>query len=149
LRRAVLFGAEKLSVAAKNPQNPALNGHLGCGDKYRVHLKVGRLQAHLSAFLVEPLESRFGSSDKRHDDFALAGSSGPFDENKIATDDVLIAHGIASDLEGEAVFVSDHIGERNSLRILGRLDGESGCDPSHQGQAVIGAVPGAFGDYVN
>ena len=47
--------------------------------------------------------------DQGDDDLSLAGSAGALDEDVVAADDVLVAHGIAADLEREDVAVADHV----------------------------------------
>jgi len=58
-----------------------------------------RLQPNDTAFGVKALQCGFGAMNQRHHNFPLAGSLGSLNKNIITADDVLVAHGIASDLE--------------------------------------------------
>ena len=140
--------AWRCSVFAEHAENAALDGDVGGGDDDGVHFGVGGLEANHGALEVEALEGGFGSADEGDDDFALAGGAGAFDEDVVAVDDVLVAHGFAADLEGEDFAVADDVAEGDGLRGFGGFDGQAGGDAAHEGQAVGGAGAAARGQDV-
>jgi len=92
------IGRNSNLVLAEDAEDAALDGDLGGGDDDGVHFGVGGLEADHGALEVEALEGGFGSADEGDDDFALAGGAGALDEDVVAVDDVLVAHGFSTDL---------------------------------------------------
>ncbi len=135
-------------VLAKYAEDAALDGDLGGGDDDGVHFCVGGLQADHAAFQIEAFEGGFGSSDEGDDDFSLAGGAGALDENVVAVDDVLVAHGFATNLEGEDFAIADDVAEGDALRVFDGFNGEAGGDAAHEGQAVGGAGAAARGQNI-
>ena len=119
------------------------------GEHSGVHLGVGGLQAHERAFEVEALEGGFGTADEGDDDVSLAGDIGALDEDVVAVDDVLVAHGFSAHLQGEDFAAADDVAERDAFGVLRGLDGQAGGDAAHQRQALILPRPGAGWEYVD
>ena len=93
------------------------------------------MQTDHGAFAVETLEGGVGSVDEGDDDLALAGGAGPLDQHVIPGDDVLVAHGVATDFEGEDLAVADDVAERDGFGGFDGLDGLAGGDAAEQRQA--------------
>ena len=87
--------------------------------------------------------------DQGYDDLSLAGGAGALDEDVVAADDVLVAHGVATHLEGEDVAVSDDIVQGNALRDFRGFNGQAGGDSPGQGQPVAGAGAGSGGQHID
>ena len=49
--------------------------------------------------------------NQRHHNFALAGGTGSLHQDIVSADDMLIAHGIAADLEGKDIAIAYDIVE--------------------------------------
>jgi hypothetical protein len=109
----------------------------------------GGLEADLGTFVVEALEGGFGAVDEGYDDLSLAGGAGALNKDVVAADDVLVAHGVAADFEGEDVAVADDVVQRNGLGRLGSFYRHAGGDAAGEDDAVAGAGAGAGRQHVN
>lgn len=94
------------------------------------------MQANHAAFAVKTLEGSVGTVDEGDDDLAFTGGSRALDQDVVAGDDVLVAHGVATDFEGEDLAVADDVGERDAFRGLNSLDWLAGGDSTHEGEAI-------------
>ncbi len=141
LRRSDQRG--RYSVFAEDAEDPSLDRDLGGGDHDRIHLGVGGLEADDGAFAVIALEGGFRTADEGDDDLARAGRAGALDEDEVAVEDVLVAHGLAADLEGEDVAIADDVGQGDGLGNLDGFDGIAGGDASGEGEAIDTAAFGA------
>lgn len=130
------FARTELLVFAEDAQDSALDGDLRRRNEDGLHFSVCGLQTHHVSLRVKTLQRGFGTMDEGHDDLALACGSGALNQNIIAIDDVLIAHGIAADFKGEDIFVSNYVAQGDGLEVFSCLDGEPGCDPAGQRQAI-------------
>ena len=117
-----------LCVFAEDAEDLALNADVGGGGVDGGHLRVGGLQADHAAFAVKALEGGIGAVDQGDDDLPFAGGAGALDQNIVARDDVLVAHGVSADLEGEDFAVADDVRERDALGGFNGLDGLAGSD---------------------
>lgn len=125
-----------LCVLSEYAENLALDADIrGRGVDGR-HLGIGGLEADHAAFPVEALEGCVGAVDESDDDLALACGAGALDENIVAGDDVLIAHGVASYLEGEDFAIANDVREGDALCALDCFDGLAGGDAAEQRQTV-------------
>ena len=138
-----------LPVFAQHAQDAALNGHVRCRNVDRVHFEIGRLQADYVALGVKAFERRFVSVHESHDDFALAGCSCPFDENVVAVDDVLVAHGVSTHLEGEDIAVADDVVQRDGFGRLDCFDRQTGGNSASEGKLETGAGAGPWRQQVD
>ena len=127
---------EGSGVFAEDTQDLALDTDVGCGGEDGGHLGVGGLEADHAALPIEALEGGIGTIDEGDNDFSLAGGSGSLDEDVVAGDDVLVAHGVAADFEGEDLAVADDVAQRDALGGLDGFDRLSGGDAAQQGQAI-------------
>ena len=78
-----------------------------------------------------------------------AGSASALDEYVVAADDMLVAHGIAAHFQGKDVAIAHDVVQRDALRLLGGLDGQTRGDAAGQRQAVAGAGARARGQHVD
>src|SRR6516162_10223689 len=115
-------------VFAKDAENLALDGDAGGRRVDGGHFGVGGLKANHAALTVEALKGGVGAVDEGDDDLALAGGAGAFDEDVVAGDDVLIAHGVSPDLESEDLAVADDVVEGDAFGSFDGLDGFAGGD---------------------
>jgi hypothetical protein len=92
---------------------------------------------------IETLQRGVRAVDEGDNDLSLAGSPGAFDQHVIAVDDVLVAHGIAADFEGEHVAVADNVVKGNCFWILHGFNGHAGCDSACEQESVTGAIAGS------
>lgn len=138
LQKAVLrrFCGDFSGIFAENAEDFTLDVDIGCRGIDRSHLRVGGLEANHTAFAVEALEGRIGAVDERDDDLAFSRGSGSLDQDVVARDDVLIAHGVATDLEGEDLTVADDVAERDALCAFNGFYGFAGGDAAQEGQSV-------------
>jgi len=130
-------------VFAEHSKDSALNGDLGGGNEDGVHLDIRRLKPDDGAFAVIALQGGLRTAHQGDNDFAGAGRRGAFDEDEVAVKDVLVAHGLAADLEGEDVAIADNVGQRNGLGVFNGFDGITGGNAAGQDQAVDAAAFGA------
>ena len=120
LWRLFASGFDPLGIFAEHAQDFALNADAGGLGVDGGHLGVGGLEADEVAFAVETLEGGVGAVNEGDDDFALAGGAGALDQNVIAGDNVLVAHRVAADFEGEDFAVADDVAEGDAF---GGFDG--------------------------
>ncbi len=130
-------------VFTQDAEDLALDADIGGGRVDGSHLGIGGLEADHGALAIEALEGGVGAVDKGDDNLSLAGGVSAFDEDVVSGDDVLVAHGVATDFECEDFAVADDIGQRDALGGLDGLDGLSGGDASQQRQAVSTFFAGA------
>ena len=121
-----------LCVFTEDAENFALDADVGGGGIDGGHLGVGGLQADHAAFAVEALEGGVGAVDEGDDDLAFAGGAGALDQDVVAGDDVLVAHGVAAHLEGEDLAVADDVRERDAFGGFDGFDGLAGGDAAHE-----------------
>lgn len=135
-------------VFTQDAEDLALNTDaVGRGEDGR-HLRVGGLEADHAALAVEALEGGVGAVDEGDDDFAFAGGAGALDQDVVSGDDVLVAHGVATDFEGEDLAIADDVAERDAFSGFDRLNGLACGDASEQGKA-LSATFGASGEDVD
>ncbi len=128
----------------RTPRTFALDADAGGRGVDGGHFGVGGLKADHAAFAVKALEGGVGAVDEGDDDLAFAGGAGALDQDVVAGDDVLVAHGVAANLEGEDFAVADDVGERDAFRGFDGFDWLASGDSAHEGQA-IGAFFAAAG----
>ena len=116
-------GADGFRRICGGPKNFALDADIGGGGVDGGHLGIGGLEADHAAFAVETLEGGVGAVDQSDDDFAFAGGAGALDQNIVAGDDVLVAHGVAADFKGEDFAVADDVRQGDALGGLNGFDG--------------------------
>ena len=107
------------------------------------------MEADHGAFAVEALEGGVGAIDEGDDDLAFAGGAGALYEDVVTVDDVLVAHGVSADLEGEDLAVADDVAEGDGLGGLDGLDGLAGGDAAEEWEAVVGLLGGAWWEDVD
>ena len=144
-----MYFAGRLCVFAEDAEDFALDADVGGGGVDGGHLGVGGLEADHAAFAVEALEGGVGAVDEGDDDLAFAGGAGALDQDVVAGDDVLVAHGVAADLEGEDLAVADDVAEGDALGGLDGLDGLAGGDAAQQGEAIGAFLAAADGQNVD
>ncbi len=148
--RTVVSGIEEGSgVFAEDSEDLALDADVGGRGVDGGHLGVGGLEADHVAFAVEALEGGVGTVDQGDDDLALAGGAGALDEDVVAGDDVLVAHGVAADLKGEDFAVADDVVEGDALGGFDGFDGLAGGDAAKEREAVGAFLAGARGQHVD
>jgi hypothetical protein len=125
-----------LCVFAEDAENLALDADVGGGGVDGRHFGVGGLQADHAAFAVEALEGGVGAVDEGDDDLAFTGGAGALDQDVVAGDDMLVAHGVAAYFEGEDLAVADDVREGDALRRFDGLYGLAGGDAAQEWQAV-------------
>jgi hypothetical protein len=130
------FLTTPLCVFAQDAENFALDTDIGGRGVDGGHFGIRGLEADHAAFAVEAFEGGVGAVDQRDDDLALAGGAGTLDQDVVARDDVLVAHGVAADFEGEDFAVADDVGERDAFRGFDGFDGLAGSDSAHERQSV-------------
>ena len=113
------------------------------------HLRVGGLEADHVALPVEALEGGVGAVDEGDDDLAFAGGVGSFNQNIIPGDDMLVAHGVAADLEGEDFAIANDVVERDAFGGLDGFDWLACGDTSEQREAIRAFFGGTCGQYVD
>ena len=132
------------AVFAQDAEDAALNGDLRGGYVDGIHFSVGGLEANnIIGLIEEALEGGFCAMDQGDDDFSLTSGAGALDEDVVAVDDVLIAHGISADFKGEDIAVSDDIVERDGLRGFRGLNWQASGDATGERQACAGTGAGA------
>ena len=136
-------------VLAEHAQDLALDADVAGGGVDGLHLAVGGLQADEVSFAIEALEGGVGAVDQGHDDLSLAGGAGALDQDVVAGDDVLVAHGVALDLEGIDLAAADDVAEGDGLGSFDGLDGLAGGDAAEQREAVHDLAGRALGDDVD
>jgi len=140
-----LSAGRLLGVFAQDAEDFALDADAGGGGVDWGHFGVGGLQTDHAAFAVETLEGGVGAIDEGDDDLAFAGGAGALDQDVVAGDDVLVAHGVAAYFKGEDLAVADDVGEGDALRGFDGFDGLAGGDAAHEGQAIGALFAAASG----
>lgn len=96
-------------VFAQDAEDFALNADVGGRRVDGSHLGIGGLEADHGALTIETLEGGVGTVDEGDDDLSLAGGVGALDEDVVSGDDVLVAHGVATDFKGEDFAVANDV----------------------------------------
>lgn len=136
-------------VFAKDTEDFSLNTYVCRGSKDGGHFSIGRLKTnHVIALTIEALEGGIGSIDESDDYFSFAGSAGSFDQDVVSGDDVLIAHGVATNLEGEDFAVADDVVEGDGFGGLDGFNGFACGNPPHEGEAIRGSL-GASREHID
>ena len=126
-----------------------MNPDIACRSEDWGHLRIGGLQANHVSFTIEAFEGSICAINEGDDDLSLAGGARAFDEDVVARDDVLVPHGVAPDLKGEDLAISDDVAEGDALSGLNGLDRLTGGDSSHQWKPVDTLFRGARGEDVD
>ena len=136
-------------VLTEDSEDLALDADVGGRGVDRSHLSVRGLEADHAALAIEALEGGVGAVDEGDDDFALAGGAGALDQHVVAGDDVLVAHGVAADFEGEDLAVADDVVEGDALGGFDGFDGLAGGDAAEQREAVCALLAGAGRQHID
>jgi hypothetical protein len=136
-------------VFPQDAQDFALDADVGGGSVDGGHLCIGGLEPDHAALAVEALEGSVGAIDQSDDDLALACGAGALDEDVIAGDDVLVAHGVTADFEGEDFTVADDVVERDALCCFDGFYRPAGGDAAKQGKTVGAFFSGTGGQHVD
>ena len=144
-----LIGRMVLGVFAEDPKDFSLDTDIRCRRKDGSHFGVGGLKTDHASFAIETLESSIGTVDESYHNLSFPGRPCPFDQNIVARHDVLIAHGVATHLEGEDLTISDDVSERDALGGFDGFHGPSCSNASEEGKPVTTPFGGSSGQYVN
>ncbi len=121
-----------LCVFAEDAEDFALDADVGSRSVDGGHFSIGGLQADHAAFAIEALECGVGTIDEGDDDLAFAGGACALDEDVVAGDDVLVAHGVAAHFKSEDLPVADDVRQRDALCGFDGFDGLAGCDAAQE-----------------
>jgi len=136
-------------VFAEDTEDLALDGDAGGRGKDRGHLGVGGLEANHAALAVEALKGGVGAVDEGDDDLAFAGGAGALDEDVVAGDDVLVAHGVTANFEGKDLAVADDVTEGDAFSGLDCFNRLACGDATEQRETIGASTAAACGKDVD
>jgi hypothetical protein len=138
---------ERKSVFSEDADDAALDLYFGGGQDDGLHLRVGGLETDFSAgFAVEALEGGLFAADQGDDDFAGIRDLSLLDDDVVAVEDVVVAHGIALDLKDEAVLATGEVAEGDGFAVFDGFERAAGGDPAGEGQLDDVALENLFTD---
>ena len=125
-----------LRVFTENAQNLPLDADAGSGGVDGRHFGVGGLETNHTALAVKTLEGSVGAVNEGDYDLAFPGGTCALDQNVVAGDDVLVAHGVAAYFEGEDLAIANDVGEGDALCGFDGFYGLASGDSAHERQAI-------------
>lgn len=129
-------------VFAKNADDAALNADFASVHYDGRHLGVGGLQANLAARLAEEaLQSGVAVTYQGYDDLAGIYDLSLLDDDVVAIENVVVAHGFAADLKDEIILAASEVGEGKRFAIFDCFDGVASGDAAHKRK--IGGAAGS------
>ncbi len=80
---------------------------------------------------------------------AFAGGAGTLDQDIVPGDDVLIAHGVAANLEGEDFAVADDVVQRDTLGGFNGFDRATGGDAAQKRKTISSTLTATAGQDID
>jgi len=121
-----------LEAISRAREEAALHFHPRGGNDDRVHLDVGRLQAHHFAFEIEALERRLGPVHDRNHDLAIVGVTCLLEQDIVPVKDVVVDHRLPGHPQREDVVHSEQGCERQGLALRVLLQRRARRDRAHE-----------------